>query len=367
MMAARATCPCGWSKTYSTRSKAEFNGRRHVCGAGGKPGVRRATRRHRCARCGLEAVYENAGAVEARRWFSKHSCQKREQAMLRAALHADRMALVDRTPKPCLHKIADHQHGTRAAYVLDKCRCEPCSKANSEAETYRERQKAYGRYHKYVPAGPVREHVRTLMDAGMGLKTVSKRTGVATGTLSKLIYGVYAPGPGGRNGRGDLLRPPSRRVLRETAEKLYALDPDWTPADPDTGVQGMPLADGAILDDASSAAASRKLQSLVALGWSMSKIGQRLGITYATNVIPIIKGERRLTAGTARKASALFDELCATPPPETNQRERIAASRARRYAAQHGWRPPVAPESPDELAGGRWVRRGSVQVWEAAS
>lgn len=337
-MAARVTCRCGWTRTYRSPAAAEFNARRHVCK--GDDGVRRTTRRHRCSRCGFEAVYDNAGATEARSWFSKHSCQKREQAMLRTAMAEEREALIDRTPQPCLHKVANHQHGTRACYVLDRCRCHPCAKANTEAETNRHRQKAYGRYNKYVPAGPVREHIQALRDAGMGLKTVAKRTGIGTGTISKIVYGVYAPGTGGRNGKGDLIRPPSRRVLRETAEKIYALDPDWNGP--------LPLADGAILDEQTSAASSRKLQALVALGWSMSELGRRLGITWTQNAMPVIKGERRLTAATARRANELFEQLCMTLPPETNQRQRIAASRSRRYALEHGWVPPLALELDDE-------------------
>ncbi|MGH4000388.1 MAG: hypothetical protein ACRDTJ_23335, partial [Pseudonocardiaceae bacterium] len=222
----RAVCRCGWTGTYRTTARARAMADRHVCKA--NDGIRRATRRHRCARCGFEQTYENAGANEARYWFSKHSCLKHEMASLRAFLAAEREAAIDRTPKPCLHKIANHQHGERATYVLDKCRCIPCSKANTEAENWRHRQKAYGRYTKYVNAMPVREHIQALRDAGMGLKTIAKRAGIGTGTMSKIVYGVYAPGTGGRNGKGDLIRPPARRVLRETAEKLYALDPDWS-------------------------------------------------------------------------------------------------------------------------------------------
>lgn len=112
-MAARAVCGCGWSRLYKTKEKAKAAAADHACAAG----VRRATRRHRCARCGLEAVYENAGATEARYWFSRHSCRKQEEAMLRAALAEERAAAVDRTPKPCHHKQANHEHGTRACYT----------------------------------------------------------------------------------------------------------------------------------------------------------------------------------------------------------------------------------------------------------
>jgi len=109
-------------------------------------------------------------------------------------------------------------------------------------------------------------------------------------------------------------------------------------------------ADGAILDEQASQRTARRLQALVALGWSMSKIAQRLDINWAGNACPIIKGERRLTVATARKADQLFEELCMTLPPETNQRERIAASRARRYARDRGWLTPLALDDLDDQA-----------------
>jgi hypothetical protein len=328
-MAARISCSCGWSKTYPTLTRAEFNARRHVCKR--DDGVRRATRRHRCARCGLEVAYENAGAVEARRWFNKHSCAKHEQALLRANLHADRMAMIDRTPKPCLHKEANHQHGTNACYVHDKCRCEPCAAARKAQDGWRRRQQAYGRYQRYVDASPVREHVRALMDAGMGLKRIVKVSGVSQGALWKLMYGKRQP---------DGTQAPSRRVLRETAEKLYALDPNW----------GAPLqlADGAVLDEQTSAAAARKLQALVALGWPMSAIGRRLGLNSTRNVIPVVKGERRITVATAKKADALFDELCMTLPTAETRFQQAAITRSLNFAKQHGWLPPLALDDLDQ-------------------
>jgi hypothetical protein len=328
-VSARATCRCGWAGAYSSRARAAAMAARHVCPK--NDGVRRATRRHRCARCGLEAVYENAGAAEARHWFGKHSCRKREDAMLRTAQAELRKALIDRTPKPCLHKIANHQHGTRSCYVLDKCRCTPCSQANAEAETWRERQKAYGRYNKFVPAGPVREHVRSLTDAGMGLKRISKVSSVSHGSLWKLMYGK-------RQSDGSLK--PSRRVTREIAEKLYAIDADW--GDP------LPLAGGALLDEATSAKASRKLQALVALGWSMSELGRRLGHEWSRNAIPIIKAERRLTVATAKKAEALYEQLSMTLPPESTKHERVTAARARNFARRHDWVPPLELEDDSD-------------------
>lgn len=337
-MAARVTCACGWSRTYNSRGRAEANAARHVCKAA--DGVRRATRQYRCKRCGLEAIYENAGAAEARYWFGRHSCRKREDAMLRAAHAQAREALIDRTPKPCLHKVANHQHGQRATYVLDQCRCLPCSKANSEAETYRERQKAYGRYHKYVPAEFVRDHLTMLRDYGIGLKRVGELSGVSNGSLTKIVYGSYAPAEGphkGRNGAGTLLRGPARRVLRATAEAIYAVEA--VPANLNPGN----------LDRERTPAARLHLRALVALGWSQSKLATRLGVGLG-NFGPLVSGDRVLRRRTVDAVEALYAQLSMTLPPETNQRERIAAARARNYAKAHGWLPPLALDEDDDQA-----------------
>ena len=305
--------------------------------------IRRATRRHRCARCGFAKTYENAGATEARYWFSKHSCQKQERLMLRQVIAAIREEAIDRTPQPCLHKIAAHQHGTRACYVLDACRCTPCSKANAAAENERERMKAYGRYHKYVDAYPIRLHLKELKEYGIGLKQVSRLSGVSNGSLTKIWYGQYGPAEGphkGCKGNGELLRGPARRVLRTTAERLYAIEP--IPANLSIGAA----------DHERTPLARTHLQALVALGWSQSKLARRLGMD-PTNLGPVIgtstaggpnkrDGLRVMARGTVDAIEALYAELCMTLPPETNQRERIAASRARNYAAARGWLPPLA-------------------------
>lgn len=315
----RALCDCGWVRTYDSDAKARSNLGRHVCPRA--DGVRRATRRYRCARCGLEAVYDNAGATEARYWFSRHSCRKREEAMLRAAMQQARMEMIDRTPKPCLHKQANHQHGTNACYVLDGCRCEPCSHARMEADRHRARLKAYGRYTRYVNADGVRAHVRSLMAAGMGLKRIVVVSGVSQGALWKLVYGKRQP---------DGTQTPSRRVLRETAERLYALDPAWNGP--------LSLADGALVP---TIGARRRVRALVALGWSQSKIAAALDVGRA-NFHLADETHTHTTVARDRAVTALYDQWSMRLPPQTNQRERIAASRARNYAKARGWLPPLA-------------------------
>lgn len=279
-----------------------------------------------CRRCGWKATYTTAGRGDyAKR---KHSCEKWTEKLAGQVRLRDRLAAVDRTPKPCLHKMADHRHGERATYVLDRCRCLPCSSANAQAESERERQKAYGRYDRYVDAEPVRAHVLGLGAQGMGLKRVARAAGVSTGTLSKLVFGVYvgSGSGGGCKGLGERVREPSKRVLRTTAEKLLAVR--------------LALADGAKISAEDAVGVRRRIRALVALGWSQSKLAERLGITRAN--FHLASDARGVTVGTMRAVEALYDELSMTFPPQATHRDKIAASRARRYATARGWQPPLA-------------------------
>lgn len=270
-----------------------------------------------CEACGWYGKTTTAGlAAHALRL---HSCDRQRQRDAARARHEQRMAAIDRTPKPCLHKHANHQHGTNAAYALDRCRCVPCSRARVAADGLRTRQKAYGRYNRYVDAEPARRHIRSLMGQGMGLKRIVTVSDLSQGMLWKLLYGKPRVDARGRR------RPPrpSRRILATTEARILAVQLD--------------LADGAVVDGTFTA---RRIQALVANGWSMSKIADRLGINRS-NFTPIAHGHRKVTVGTARAAFALYKELVDVAPPESNQRERIAASRARNYARATGWQPPL--------------------------
>lgn len=280
-----------------------------------RPGrtVRRGSFHRSCRRCGWNGTYDTAGKANyAKR---SHSCQRwldKAASAERGRLRAER---VDRTPKPCLHKIANHQHGTYACYTLDACRCQPCATAVREYERDRTRQQAYGRWDNYVDAQPARDHVRRLMDAGMGLKRVSAASNVATGVMWKLLYGRPRP---------DGTRTPSRRITKAVEARILAVELD--------------LADGANVPNTDTA---RRLQSLVANGWSMSKLATLLGIGPG-NFNPVITGRRpQVTVATARAVHALYLQLADQAPPEDTHHDRVAASRARNHAAARGWQPPL--------------------------
>lgn len=283
--------------------------------------VQRAAHHRWCRRCGWKRTYDTAGKADyAKR---RHSCARWLAKASATQRGAARMAAVDRTPKPCLHKVAQHQHGTYACYTLDACRCLPCAAAVTAYENNRRRQNAYGRG-DLVDADPVRAHVNALRAQGMGFKRIAQAAGVSNATMTKLLYGHYAPGPGGRDGRGELLRGPSKRVTKATARKVLAV--------------GLDLADGRVVPADGSI---RRVRALVAIGWSQARIASHLGIGRQN--FHLGTGRRaQVTKVTADAVAALYDELSMRLPPETNQRERIAASRSRRYAKARGWLPPLA-------------------------
>jgi transcriptional regulator with XRE-family HTH domain len=221
------------------------------------------------------------------------------------------------------------EHGTKACYVFGPepggdrskgCRCTACARANRDAENNRNRLIAYGRWQPYVDAGPAREHLRMLAASGIGWKRAAELSGVSHGAMSKLLYG----------GPGD--RPPSRRVRPETEAAILAVRPSLT------------LLAGSAATDATGT--RRRVRALVAAGWSQAKIAARLGVGQG-NFNAMMRRER-VAASTARAVTALYEELWDKAPPESSHRDKIAASRARRYAAQRGWALPMAWDDIDD-------------------
>lgn len=146
--------------------------------------------------------------------------------------------------------VKTYPHGTRARYTINGCRCDECQDA----------RRAYDNDLKnrlepaYVSAGPAREHVRELMDAGVGLKRIVKVSGVPQGSLWKLMYGKRQP---------DGSQQPSKRIRKATADKLLAV----TPAD---------VADGGKVD---ATRTWELVDEMVAAGVPKVRIARLLGQT----------------------------------------------------------------------------------------
>lgn len=164
-------------------------------------------------------------------------------------------------------------HGTHAKYVADRCRCDLCRAANRDYERARARRVDP----PYVDATEARRHVEWLAAQGVGLKTVAKRSGIAHGTLHKLVYGTPA-----------LDRPPSRRIRPKTAQRILAV----TPAD---------VADGARID---ATRTWEHVDALLAAGMPRRQIAEHLGQKYALQL-----GATKVTARHARIIAELYQRL----------------------------------------------------------
>lgn len=97
------------------------------------------------------------------------------------------------------------------------------------------------------------------------------------------------------------------------------------------------LPGGTVID---ASGTRRRIQALVAIGWSQSKIAARLGWTPA-NLSALLRRDRTVAA-TARAVRDLYEELWDQAPPEDTHRDKIAAARARNHATKCGWLPPAA-------------------------
>lgn len=219
------------------------------------------------------------------------------------------------------------------------CNCaEVCLPANSAYDRHRRRQIAYGRWEPFTAAAPVREHVRSLMAAGIGTPRIAELSGVQEARVLYLLYGQPHRG-----------YPPPQRIRTTTARQLLALKP-----------AAELLAGGAVVD---ATGTRRRVQALVALGWSERHIAAQMPVSYS-HLAKVIQGTHEVTARTAAKARAVYDRLWDQAPPETTRGERIVAARSRARAARSDWPPPLAwddDEIDDPAASPHPWKRGKLR------
>lgn len=164
------------------------------------------------------------------------------------------------------------EHGTRAMYVVEKCRCDACRQAVREYERERKRRVEPA----YVGADRARQHIRWLAEHEIGLKQVSKVSGVSHGALWKLMYGDEK-----RFGR------PSKRIRRATEQAILTVQPQ----------DG---ADGSRVDAGPTVAI---IAELLRRGWSKQALGRHVHGPTAKALQ--IHGET-VTRGAARTVESLL-------------------------------------------------------------
>lgn len=97
----------------------------------------------------------------------------------------------------------------------------------------------------------------------------------------------------------------------------------------------------------SSLGTSRRVQALVALGYTFGQIGAALGRSQDW-AAKLAHGQGTFVrTSTAEKVDALFRDWCMKPPAETDRVERWQAAYARSTARKNGWVPPLAWDDID--------------------
>lgn len=169
------------------------------------------------------------------------------------------------------------QHGTRAKYAHDKCRCEPCTIANRTYARELQRKKMRVRYGieeaspAYIDASEARKHLLWLSSVGVGKRRVAELTGIASTSIWKI-----------RTGRLTKCR-------QSTADKILA-------------VGRSKASDGAQVD---AKATWRRIDDLLAHGWTKTAIARAIGSKAKVPALQLSRS--RVTAKHARAIQQLHE------------------------------------------------------------
>lgn len=221
----------------------------------------------------------------------------------------------------CECLTVNHQHGTRDAYLTDKCRCTPCQTAYRAIINHGRRMEAYGRSTKdrFVDASPARKHVDALMGRGWTVDRIAKDAGVGRNTICRLIYGEPAKGTG-----------PTATMKSSTSQKLLKFSPE----------ESRERGAGTARELVNSIGTIRRIQSLMACGYSMTLIAKEAG-TSKRAVSKIMQSEK-VRSTTAESFKSVYDKVWNIAPPQRTSAEKKGYTLAKKMAAQNHWVPPMA-------------------------
>lgn len=271
------------------------------------------TVRRTCPNCGYTGAYATAPLADAH--HRRHSCAKHRRGLDQARRRAERLQA--RVTRECTHPQARHRHGTRVAYVRDRCRCIGCTAANTAASRTANRERIYGRWQPYVDGRPVREHIAALRRAGIGVERIARLAGLSVSHIRQLA----GNGPG---------KPP-QRVRPGTAARVLAI-----------GIQSTSRAPRSRVD---ATGTRRRLQALLAVGWPLKLLAHQLGCR--PNSLERSMATESVTARTAHDVARLYEQLWNARPPQATSDQRAAADAAQAHAAAQGWMPPLAWDDID--------------------
>lgn len=213
----------------------------------------------------------------------------------------------------------DPRHGTNAGYSAHHTDgtppCFPCKVAKSNYWTRVNRARAYGRWEPWVDATEARDHVKQLMADGMSIKRIAAAANVLPTRVSHLLYG-----------RGERAAP--SKIRPDYSAALLGVEPN---------PYRVPILH-----------VSRRIQALIAIGYPMTELSARLGMSQGRVWQYATEYQDRVTVDTFMAVDALFRKLSMTLPPRRTKEEKYAASRAMNTAKRRGYKPPLAWHDIDD-------------------
>lgn len=188
---------------------------------------------------------------------------------------------------------------------------------------------AYGRWQPYVDITRTRDHIARLERAGVGRQRIAELAGITTKAVYLIMNGGY------------------RKVRPATEARILAIEPRLENAAPHARILGI--------------GSQRRLQALIANGWSRNALAARLGMN-PSNFSRLMQSVH-VTVESALKIRRLYDDLWDQSPPADTASQRCSIARAKNDAAARGWAPPLAWDDEtidDPDARPRGVRREGV-------
>jgi len=199
----------------------------------------------------------------------------------------------DTARRDCTHPGISHAHGTRAAYVSDRCGCIRCRAANRAAEQHRTAAIALGKWDPFAAPEPVQEHLERLRQQGLGIARIAQLANLSSGTVRRLL-----------NYSADPAESPYR-IRAETARRLLALSLTNEGCSP----RGLVAADKT----------QDRVTGLIAAGHSLTELARLIGKPRTS--LRRSLSRQSVTVKTATSVKALYEKLMANAPgPQTNPR-----------------------------------------------
>ena len=196
----------------------------------------------------------------------------------------------------------------------NRTRCTSQRVAHRDYCRQRSRQIAYGQWHPWTDAAPVRDHIRQLRQAGASYHAIADAAQVSPSTVRNVMTGC------GRSRPGHM----PDRISTTHARRLLAVR---------TQSCGQRR---------NACGSRRRLQALVALGHPPAELARQVGISRP-RLRRILHGEtQHVSTAVHRDICALYDQLWNQAPSEHTGRQQLASDSARQQADAAGWPPPMA-------------------------